>query len=204
MDFGFTADQRPVIDRVFALVRERIAPRAAHYDLSFEAPIEDIQDIHREGWLLANLDKRRGGLGYGLNGDDPLSFFLIDEHLAYGNPSTAHCFQVHNNALMMIDAMASDAQVQKWVEPTIKRGALIPGAGAEPHGATPTTATRVKGGLPGQRYQALRHQWSLAEWLWIGRVASDSNTAPIMFMIHRDTPGLAATTSPLKSLAPPS
>jgi len=146
MDFGFTADQRRVIDRVFALVRERIAPRAAHYDLSFEAPIEDIQDIHREGWLLANLDKRRGGLGYGFNGDDPLSFFLIDAHLAYGNPSTAHCFQVHNNALMMIDAMASDAQVQKWVEPTIKRGALIPGAGAEPHGATPTTATRVKGG----------------------------------------------------------
>jgi len=129
---------------------------------------------------------------------------LIDEHLAYGNPSTAHCFQVHNNALMMIDAMASDAQVQKWVEPTIKRGALIPGAGAEPHGATPTTATRVKGGLPGQRYQALRHQCEL------GRMALDRpgvvgfQPAPIMFMIHRDTPGLAATTSPLKSLAPPS
>ena len=30
---------------------------------------------------------------------------LLDEHLAYGNPSTAHCFQVHNNALMMIDAV---------------------------------------------------------------------------------------------------
>jgi len=44
----------------------------------------------------------------------------------------------------------------------------------------------------------------LAEWLWIGRVSSDFNPAPIMFMIHRDTPGLAATTSPLKSLAPPS
>lgn len=36
MDFGFTADQQRVIDRVFALVRERIALRAAHYDLSFE------------------------------------------------------------------------------------------------------------------------------------------------------------------------
>ena len=36
MDFGFTADQRRVIDRVFALVRERIALRATHYDLSFE------------------------------------------------------------------------------------------------------------------------------------------------------------------------
>lgn len=122
-DFGFTAEQNKLIDRVTALVRQRIAPRAAQYDLSFEAPIEDIRDIHREGWLLANLDKRHGGLGYGLNGDDPLSFFLIDEHLAYGNPSTAHCFQVHKNALMMIDAMAGDAQVEKWIEPTINRAA---------------------------------------------------------------------------------
>jgi alkylation response protein AidB-like acyl-CoA dehydrogenase len=190
MDFGFTTDQRGVIDRVSTLVRERIAPRAAAYDRSFQAPLEDIQDLHREGWLLANLDKGRGGLGFGLYGDDPLSFFLIDEYLAYGNPSTAHCFQVHNNALMMIDAMASDAQVQKWIEPTITRGALIPGAGAEPHGATPTTATRVKGGyrISGTKHYATNA--SLAEWLWIGRVASDSHPKPIMFMIHRDTPGL--------------
>ena len=132
MDFGFTPDQQRLIERVNSLVKERIAPRAAGYDAEFAPPLDDIRDLHREGWLLANLDKRRGGLGFGLYGDDPLSFFLIDEHLAYGNPSTAHCFQVHNNALMMVDAMASDAQIEKWLEPTIARGALIPGAGAEP------------------------------------------------------------------------
>ena len=194
MDFGFTEDQQRLIDRVARLARERIGPRAAQYDLSFEAPVEDIQDIYQEGWLLANLDKRRGGLGYGLYGDDPLSFFLIDEHLAYGNPSTAHCFQVHNNALMMIDAMAGDRQIQKWIEPTIKRGALIPGAGAEPHGAPPTTAKRTKGGylVSGTKHYATNA--SLAEWLWIGRVASDTHPAPIMFMAHKDTPGLRIDT----------
>jgi alkylation response protein AidB-like acyl-CoA dehydrogenase len=140
--------------------------------------------------LLANLDRKRGGLGYGLYGDDPLSFFLIDEHLAYGNPSTAHCFQVHNNALMMIDAMGRDEQIQRWLEPTIKRGALVPGAGAEPYGSSPTRARRVKGGylVSGTKHYATNA--SLAEWLWIGRVASDSHDKPIMFMIHRDTPGL--------------
>jgi alkylation response protein AidB-like acyl-CoA dehydrogenase len=194
LDFGFTTEQQRLIDRVTTLVQERIAPRAAQYDLSFEAPVEDIQDIDREGWLLANLDKRRGGLGYGLYGDDPLSFFLIDEHLAYGNPSTAHCFQVHNNALMMIDAMAGDAQLEKWIEPTIKRGALIPGAGAEPHGSPPTTATRTKGGylVNGTKHYATNA--SLAEWLWIGRVTSDSHAAPVMFMLHKDTPGLKIDT----------
>jgi alkylation response protein AidB-like acyl-CoA dehydrogenase len=190
LDFGFTQEQQRLIERVNALVSERISPRAAQYDLSFEAPVEDIQDLHREGWLLANLDKKRGGLGFGLYGDDPLAFFLIDEQLAYGNPSTAHCFQVHNNALMMIDAMSSDGQIKDWIEPTIKRGALIPGAGAEPLGALPTTATRIKGGylVNGTKHYATNA--TLAEWLWIGRVASDSHPLPIMFMLHRDTPGL--------------
>lgn len=190
MDFGFTQEQQRLIERVNALVNERISPRAAQYDLSFEAPVEDIQDLHREGWLLANLDKRRGGLGFGLYGDDPLAFFLIDEHLAYGNPSTAHCFQVHNNALMMIDAMSSDGQIENWIEPTIKRGALIPGAGAEPLGASPTTAKRTEGGylVNGTKHYATNA--TLAEWLWIGRVASDSHPLPIMFMLPRDTPGL--------------
>ena len=190
MDFGFTQEQQRLIERVNALVNERISPRAAQYDLSFEAPVEDIQDLHREGWLLANLDKRRGGLGFGLYGDDPLAFFLIDEYLAYGNPSTAHCFQVHNNALMMIDAMSSDGQIENWIEPTIKRGALIPGAGAEPLGASPTTAKRTEGGylVNGTKHYATNA--TLAEWLWIGRVASDSHPLPIMFMVHRDTPGL--------------
>ena len=190
MDFDFTQEQQRLIERVNALVNERISPRAAQYDLSFEAPVEDIQDLHREGWLLANLDKKRGGLGFGLYGDDPLAFFLIDEHLAYGNPSTAHCFQVHNNALMMIDAMSSDGQIENWIEPTIKRGALIPGAGAEPLGASPTTAKRTEGGylVNGTKHYATNA--TLAEWLWIGRVASDSHPLPIMFMLHRDTAGL--------------
>jgi alkylation response protein AidB-like acyl-CoA dehydrogenase len=190
VDFSFTQDQRQLIERVNQLVKERIAPRAAQYDTAFEAPVEDIRDLYDQGWLLANLGKRRGGLGFGLYGDDPLAFFLIDEHLAYGNPSTAHCFQVHNNALMMIDAMASDAQVSKWIEPTVKRGALIPGAGAEPYGAPPTTAKRVEGGylVSGTKHYATNA--SLAEWLWIGRVASDAHSQPIMFMVHKDTPGL--------------
>ena len=190
MDFSFTQEQQALIEQINRLVRERIAPRAAQYDESFEAPLEDLQDLHHEGWLLANLDKRRGGLGCGLHGDDPLSFFLIDEHLAYGNPSTAHCFQVHNNALMMIDAMAEEEQVKRWIEPTIKRGALIPGAGAEPHGSPPTTAKKVPGGyrVSGTKHYATNA--SLAEWLWLGRVQSDSHDKPIMFMLHKDTPGL--------------
>ena len=190
MDFGLTMDQKGLIERVDELVNQRIAPRAAQYDLATEMPAEDIQDLHREGWLLANLDRKRGGLGYGLYGDDPLSFFLIDEHLAYGNPSTAHCFQVHNNALMMIAAMGGDEQVARWIEPTVKRGALLPGCGAEPQGSAPSTAIRVKGGfvVSGTKHYATNA--TLAEWLWIGSVGFEGRPRALMFMVPRDTPGL--------------
>ena len=98
-------------------MQERIAPPAAQYALALEAPGEDMQELHREGWLLANLERKRGGLGCGLYGDDPLAFFLLDEHLAHGNPSTAHCFQVHNNTLMMIAQVGSEEQVARWIDP---------------------------------------------------------------------------------------
>jgi hypothetical protein len=53
MDFSLTQEQQALIDRVDWLGRQRIAPRAAGYDENFEAPVEDLEDLHREGWLLA-------------------------------------------------------------------------------------------------------------------------------------------------------
>jgi alkylation response protein AidB-like acyl-CoA dehydrogenase len=132
VDFGLTKEQKLLVERVERLVQERIARRAAEYDQAIEAPREDIRDLHSEGWLLANLEQKRGGLGYGLYGDDPLAFFLLDEYLAYGNPSTAHCFQVHNNALMMITQVGSEEQVARWIEPTVGRGALLRVAALNP------------------------------------------------------------------------
>jgi alkylation response protein AidB-like acyl-CoA dehydrogenase len=164
VDFGFTTEEKLLIQRVDRLVQERIAPRAAQYDLAFEAPTEDILDLHREGWLLANLERQRGGFGYGLYGDDPLAFFLLDEYLAYGNPSTAHCFQVYNNALMMITQIGTEEQIARWIEPTVKRGALLPGCGAEPQGAAPTTATRVNGGFLVNGLKHYATNATLAEW----------------------------------------
>jgi alkylation response protein AidB-like acyl-CoA dehydrogenase len=190
LDFGLTIDQKALIERVDKLVKERITLRAARCDLATEVPAEDIEDLHCEGWLLANLDRKRGGLGYGLYGADPLAFFLLDEYLAYGNPSTAHCFQVHNNALMMIAAIGSNEQVARWIEPTIKRGALLPGCGAEPQGSAPSTATRVEGGF---RVSGTKHyatNGTLAEWFWIGSVGFEGQPRALMFMVHKNSPGL--------------
>jgi alkylation response protein AidB-like acyl-CoA dehydrogenase len=190
VDFGLTEEQKFLVERVERFVKDRIAPRAAQYDLAIEAPAEDVQDLHQEGWLVANLDRKRGGLGYGLHGEDPLAFFLLVESLAYGNPSTAHCLQVHNNTLMMIGSIGTDEQVARWIEPTVKRRALLPGCGAEPHGTAPSTATRIEGGflVSGTKHYATNA--TLAEWFWIGSVGFEGQPRQLMFMVHKDTPGL--------------
>jgi len=195
MDFELTPEQKQLVRQVDRLVKECISLRAAQYDRSPEFPVEDIQDLHREGWLLANLERRYGGLGYGLDGDDPLAFFLLIEHLAHGNPSTSHCFQVHNNTLMMINAMATEKQRERWLQPTIKRGALLVGSGAEPQDASPTTARRVDGGfvVNGQKHYATNA--TQADWLWVGRIAFEGKPGVLGLMVHRDNPGLTIDVS---------
>jgi len=194
MDFELSQSQQELVERVDRLVRERIVPRAESYDKTPEIPTEDLQDLHREGWLLANLPRKYGGLGYGLEGDDPLAFFLMIEHLAYGNPSTAHCFQVHNNTLMMLSATATDSQRERWIEPTVKRAALLPGAGTGPFGAGPTTAQKVNGGfvLNGLKHYATNAP--LAEWIWVASVKVEGEQKPAVFMVRRDTPGVRIDT----------
>jgi len=122
-----------------------------------------MQELHREGWLLANLERKRGGLGYGLYGDDPLAFFLLDEHLAHGNPSTAHCFQVHNNTLMMIAQVGSEEQVARWIDPRSSAALCFRVAAPNPKEYRPA----------GQHVNGMKHyatNATLAEWFWIGSV----------------------------------
>jgi len=189
MDFELTEAQQRLMQRADELAREKIAPRAAKYDRAMEFPVEDIQDLHREGWLVANLDRKYGGLGFGLYGEDPLAYFLLIEHLAYGNPSTAHCFQVHNNTLMMITMMGADEQRKRWLEPTVKRGALLPGAGAEPVGVPSSVAKRVDGGyvLNGAKHYATNAP--LAEWFWVSG-GIDGTPKGLMMLVRKGAPGM--------------
>ena len=78
MDFGLTTEQKLLVERIEQLVQE-LAARCAVRS-RFGGARGRHADLHREGWLLANLERKRGGLGCGLYGDDPLVFFLLDEH----------------------------------------------------------------------------------------------------------------------------
>ena len=94
----------------------------------------------------------------------------------------------------MVSAMATDEQRRRWLTPTIEQGALLVGAGSEPHGGTPTTADRATGGyvVNGTKHYATNA--TIAEWIWSGKIAFEGKFGALGFMVKRDNPGLKIDT----------
>lgn len=183
-------DQAKLVDRIDRIAKAGIADRAAGYDEAGEFPDDDFDELHREGLLLASLPRPDGGLGFGFHGDDPLCLFLIIERLARVSPSTAHCFQVHCNAMQILREFGSDEQVRRFIQPTIERGALFVGAGSEPGGGRHgSVATPVDGGyrLNGKKHYATNATRS--KWMTVHIRAEDTGTLET-FVVDRDNPGL--------------
>lgn len=148
MHLGLTAKHHELVERMDAVVAQGIAARAEGYDAATAFPVGDIEELHSENLLLATLPERDGGLGFGCSGTDPLSFFLMIERIAIANPATAHCFQVHSNALQILRELGADEQVHRFIQPTIERGHLLVGAGSEPGGGRHGSGAKpVEGGF---------------------------------------------------------
>jgi len=185
-----TPAQNELVERIDGLVFTGVAKRAAELDAKGEFPDADFRDLHREGLLLATLPKDDGGLGFGFDGDDPLSFFLIIERLAMGNASTAHCFQVHSNAQQIVRAFGSDSQVARFTQPTRESGRLFVGAGSEPGGGRASSvARRVPGGFSVTGVKHYATNASRSDWMTVHVRAEDTALLETL-VVHRDSPGL--------------
>lgn len=186
----FTREQMALKERIDSLVFPGIAGRAAALDESGAFPDEDFAIFHREGLLFATLPKEDGGMGFGFHGADPVSYYMMIEAIAAGNPSTAHCFQVHNNATQILRAFGSDEQVARFTAPTRASGRLLVGAGSEPGGTrNRSEAKRVAGGyrITGDKHYATNA--TRAEWMTVHVRAEDTKNLETL-VIHRDWPGV--------------
>src|SRR5258705_13678256 len=64
-DFYLAPDRVDLVAGVRALAREKLAPRAAHYDATATFPHDDFRDLFEAGLLAAALPRAAGGLGPG-------------------------------------------------------------------------------------------------------------------------------------------
>src|SRR5262245_43786524 len=124
---GLAAAQQAVVDRVAQITREKIAPRAAEYDAAGANPVESWRDLRHDGFLTAAIPRSHGGLGL-----DMPTYVAMIRTIARGCASTAMTVHMHSTVMRFIDALATEAQKQRYYREVVEHGRLFGSWGSEP------------------------------------------------------------------------
>jgi alkylation response protein AidB-like acyl-CoA dehydrogenase len=122
-----TPAQQTVIQRIEQLTREKIAPRAAHYDAIAANPVENWRDLWAEGFLAMAIPQEHGGLGL-----DMPEYIGAIETLAKGCANTAMTVHMHSTVHRFIEALGSPDQQTRYFAETVQRGKMYGSWGSEP------------------------------------------------------------------------
>jgi alkylation response protein AidB-like acyl-CoA dehydrogenase len=147
-------DQQALIHRVAALARERFAPRAAGHDRAATFPADDLADLFAAGLNAPTIPREQGGLGLGPLRGDAYVLWMMTKEIAKADLSLARCWEGHANSLLLLDALASAEQRDRWFPGVVERGEKWVVWSGEPQARAPgetarfgTTLTPVDGGF---------------------------------------------------------
>ncbi len=194
---ALTPEQRLVVERVALLTRERIAPRAAHYDAQAQNPVESWRDLWSEGYLAASIPRAYGGLGL-----DTPTYVAAIRTIAQGCANTAMTLHMHSTVMRFIDALGTDAQRRRYFDEVVRFGRLFGSWGSEPAVSLSrtflmeTAIRRVESG--GWRIDGVKHFCTMAlgasyYMVWCALDGEgDMGKALVLALVPADTPGLAS------------
>ncbi|HKB26941.1 MAG TPA: acyl-CoA dehydrogenase family protein [Methylomirabilota bacterium] len=194
---ALTPEQRLVVERVARLTRERIAPRAARYDVEAQNPLESWRDLWSEGFLAAAIPRAYGGLGL-----DMPTYAAAIRTLAQGCANTAMTLHMHSTVMRFIDALGTEAQKRRWFDEVVRFGKLFGSWGSEPAVSLSrtflmeTAIRRVDG--DGWQIDGVKHFCTMAHgaayymvWCALDGEA-DMGKAVLQALVPAETPGLAS------------
>ncbi|MGH8071749.1 MAG: acyl-CoA dehydrogenase family protein [Candidatus Entotheonellia bacterium] len=122
-----TPAQRDVMERIEQLTREKIAPRAAHYDAVAANPEESWRALRAEGFLAMAIPQEHGGLGL-----DMPAYIGAIETLAKGCANTAMTVHMHSTVHRFIEVLGTPAQQSRYFAETVQQGKMFGSWGSEP------------------------------------------------------------------------
>ena len=153
MELDLTPEGRELVARASELARERFLPRADAYDRAATFPAEDFDDLFAAGLLAPTVPREHGGLGLGPVRGDTLTLWMMTKELAKADLSLARCWEGHANSLVLIDALGTEEQKERWFAGVVQRGEKWVAWSGEPQAPKPgerrrfgTTVTQVEKG----------------------------------------------------------
>ncbi len=142
--------ETPELRELNRLAIEEFRPRGRGYDQNCDIPVENIKALHERGWLATTVSKSLGGKESNLDADDKATYLQALRTIARGCPGTAHCYQVHNHTMWIMEKLGTPRQIDKFIKPTLKEGLLTAFVGSEAKRRhmymMNTTAKKVPGG----------------------------------------------------------
>lgn len=124
------------VERIRELAAGHFAGRADGYDAAAEFPAQDFDDLYHASLHSPCVPERYGGLGLG-PGHDTHTLWLMTVGLARANMSLARCWEGHVNSQVLIAALGSDEQKERWFEGIVSRGDIWVAWSGEPQASVP-------------------------------------------------------------------
>jgi alkylation response protein AidB-like acyl-CoA dehydrogenase len=138
-----TVDTQPrltagrAVARAAELAGQVFAGRADAYDRTGDFPAADFTDLHAAGLGAATVPTEHGGLGLGPLRRETYPLWMMTKELAKADLSLARCWEGHTNSLVLVDALATGPQRDRWFDGVVRDGEKWVAWSGEPQAPKP-------------------------------------------------------------------
>ncbi|MFI9387196.1 acyl-CoA dehydrogenase family protein [Kutzneria sp. NPDC052558] len=124
---------------------KQFAARADDYDKAAAFPGQDFDDLFAAGLLAPTVPIEHGGLGLGPRCGDTYTLWAMTRKIAAADLALARCWEGHANSLVLLDALGTPEQRERWFDGVVSRGDKWVAWSGEPR-PLGTLVTRADGG----------------------------------------------------------
>lgn len=192
--------QRPAFIALDEVARSQFRSWAQAHENDASLPLANLKTLHQLGLLHIAASSKAGGGDGSLQGSDSMAFLQAVRLIARGDSATAHCFQVHNHTLWLIESLANAQQREQILLPLTQRFSLLASVGSEPNRTDMytmrTKATRVAGGWRVNGLKNFATNGPAADWMVVFvsvEGEADPRHSHLLVLLRPDTPGLTVS-----------
>lgn len=139
----FEKTNSELISSIEFLAEEFFVKRAHEYDLKASFAEDNFVDLFNAGVMAAVVDPEFGGLGFSPDYGNVKSLWKLTRAIAKSDLSFSRCWEGHNNALMLIDKLATKEQKQRWFNEVIDKGHRWAAWSGEPQSIVPNQEYKI-------------------------------------------------------------